>query len=131
MENESIILSIKPKYVKKILSGEKKFEYRRVIPANKVNFVYIYSSSPEKKVVGKCIIKRVVEDKVETLWSLTNTFSGILKSEFYNYFNDKSYGYAIELEVVERFDIPKPITDFGISNPPQSFCCLKNFNGKD
>ena len=48
----------------------------------------------------------------------------------YNYFNDKSYGYAIELEVVERFDIPKPITDFGISNPPQSFCYLKNFNGK-
>jgi len=45
----NVILSIKPEYVRKILTGEKKFEYRKRIWKDKVKKIYIYSSRPEKK----------------------------------------------------------------------------------
>ena len=55
---KKILLPIKPVYVAKILSGEKKVEYRKKVVAD-VDLILIYASAPIKKIVA--------EFKVETL----------------------------------------------------------------
>jgi predicted transcriptional regulator len=50
----NVLLSIKPKYVKAILNGTKKYELRKSAFRCKedIERVYIYATSPVKKIVG-------------------------------------------------------------------------------
>jgi hypothetical protein len=55
-----VLLSIKPKYVKPILEGEKKYEFRKVIFRNPaVSRVFIYSSAPSLRSAGSSRITRL------------------------------------------------------------------------
>ena len=47
----TILLSFKPKWFNKIISGEKIFEYRNAFADNEV-LAYMYVSTPIKQVVG-------------------------------------------------------------------------------
>ena len=49
----NVILSIKPEFVEKIFSGEKQYEYRKILFKQKVDTVYIYASRPISKIVGE------------------------------------------------------------------------------
>ena len=55
-----ILMSIKPEYVNKIFSGEKKYEYRKRLCKEKIDTIIVYSSSPIQKVVGELKIKQVL-----------------------------------------------------------------------
>lgn len=46
-----MLLSFNPKWYKRIISGEKIFEYRTAFPDDEV-LAYMYVSSPEKRIVG-------------------------------------------------------------------------------
>jgi predicted transcriptional regulator len=84
--------------------------------------VYIYSSSPVKRIVGAFSIKQVIEKQPEQLWDECKDFSGIDEADFFSYFRGKEKGFAIEIGDVEVFDPIDPkefIPDF---IPPQSFC---------
>ena len=50
MENKTIILSIHPKHIEKILSGEKRYEYRKRIPLD-INYLIVYATAPPKKLL--------------------------------------------------------------------------------
>lgn len=62
------LLAIKPEFVKKIFSGVKKYEYRKVIFTKKVAKVIIYASSPVSKVVGEFTIDSIVKGKPNKVW---------------------------------------------------------------
>ena len=47
-----LLLSIRPEFVEKIISHEKKYEFRKRIFRKNVDKIFIYSSSPEKKIIG-------------------------------------------------------------------------------
>lgn len=122
----NVLLSVKPKYAKEILNGNKKYEFRKVIfrHRNNLDKVYIYSSSPVKRIVGAFAIESIIDDNPEKLWNKCKEFAGITKEEFFNYFKEKNKGFAIKIGVVEVFDPINPkefIPDF---IPPQSFCYL-------
>ena len=57
----NVLLSIKPKYVKGIMNGNKRYEFRRSIfrCREDIELVYIYSTSPVKKIVGVFTIKSI------------------------------------------------------------------------
>ena len=128
----NVLLSIKPKYVEEILKGKKKYEFRKVIFRCKedLEMVYIYSSSPVKKIVGAFVIEDIIEDHPEFLWEKFKDFSGINdEREFFNYFGANKIGFAIEIGDLEVFKSPADprvlIPDFV---PPQSFCYIdENF----
>ena len=126
MENK-VLLSIKPEFANKIFNGEKKFEYRRVIFKNKnVSKIVVYASSPVKKVIGEFDVGQIINTSKNELWKKTRKYSGITKEYFDQYFDDKDFGYAIEIKGVERFDEPKCLNEeYGMSFPPQSFVYLK------
>jgi|WetSurSiteA1Bulk_404760.scaffolds.fasta_scaffold07368_2 predicted transcriptional regulator len=123
----NVLLSIKPKHAESILSGQKKYEFRKTVFRRKhINTVYVYATSPVKKIVGTFRIGDIIEDQPMILWSQLNEVSGLDEFEFFNYFKNNKIGFAIEIRDVKRFEAPldpsEVIPDFV---PPQSFCYMK------
>ncbi len=100
-----ILLSIKPKYVKEIFNRTKRYEFRRAIFKNKkICDVIIYSTSPEKKIVGRFKIGKIIRKNPKELWDLFNKEAGIGESDFFKYFEGKEEGFAIEIVSVKEFE---------------------------
>ena len=121
-----VLMSIKPKYVKSILDGTKKFEFRKkIFKRTDIDEIIIYSSSPEKKIVGVFKIGRILEDTPENLWDLCKDNSGISKEDFFKYFKNYFRGYAIEIKNLKIFS--KKINPYEMIQgfrPPQSYCYI-------
>jgi hypothetical protein len=121
-----ILLSIKPEYAEKILSGEKKFEFRRVLPKNKaIKKVVIYATLPIGKVVGEFEIEELISDSPSQLWERTAEFSGITVHFFNAYFDGRDTAYAIKVGKTKKYAKEKKLIDIlpsGIA--PQSFCYI-------
>ncbi len=115
-----IILSIKPQYVEKLFSGEKKFEYRKKIPRF-LQEVVVYSSSPVKKVIGKLYVKSILEDTPAMMWQKTGAWGGITNDDYEHYFRNRERGYAIEVLRVKKFRYPRELAYYGVKVPPQSY----------
>lgn len=117
-----VLLSIKPEFVEKIFSEEKRFEYRKTIFKQKVDTVVIYSTMPEGRIVGEFSIESILNDDPESIWNVTNRYSGISHNFFKQYFNNKERAYAIKIGDIERYE--KPIDPKSFDFPftaPQSF----------
>lgn len=121
-----VLLSIKPEYAEKILNGEKKFEFRRVLPKNKeVDKVVIYATMPIGKIIGEFEIADFISESPIQLWQLTEEFAGISFHFFESYFSDRELAHAIKVGKVTRYNTAKKLTDVLPSGvPPQSFCYL-------
>ena len=120
-----IIVSINPEYVDKILSGEKKFEYRTRVAKQQVDTLIIYATKPIMKVVAEVEILEVITTSPEELWNQTKHQSGITKAFFDKYFKDKQVAYAYRLGEVKVCERPKYLLDFGLRMAPQSFAYVK------
>ncbi len=122
----NVLLSVKPKYVDRIRKGIKRYEFRKVIfSASTVEKIYIYSSSPVKKIVARFDVGEIIVDSPEKLWEITKEGSGISQEDFFTYFGDCEKGFAIEMKNIEFFDDPvDPFTD-STFKPPQSFCYME------
>lgn len=113
-----LLLSIKPRYVEKIFSGQKRFEYRKIIFKRRdLEAIVIYATKPIGKIVGEVKIRKIYQDTPEIIWNKTKIFSGIEKDDFFKYFRDKDIAYAIEFENVIKYNNPISIT----FAPPQSY----------
>jgi predicted transcriptional regulator len=111
-----ILLSIKPEYVSKILSGEKRYEFRKWLIQDFKNIrVVIYSSAPVQRIVG--------EDP-QILWNKTASVGGISKEKFLAYFAQKSVGYAYKIKNLKIYNQELKISDIGIYTPPQRYIYL-------
>jgi len=118
----NVILSIKPKYSQAIISGIKKVEFRKKIFKRPVDKVYIYSSSPSKKLIGFFTFIEVVEENPTVLWNKFQDVGGIDKADFFDYFKGSEKGYAIVIETVEKFKKGiDPIDFFENFCAPQSY----------
>ncbi|MDK0862299.1 hypothetical protein P5F16_01125 [Clostridium perfringens] len=120
--SKNVILSIKPKYVEEIINGNKIYEYRKLIFKREVNKIYIYSSYPEKRIIGFFKYNGYLEGSPKNIWNLTCGFSGISKYEYDKYYKDKEIAYALRIINFIKFDKvinPKElISDF---RAPQSY----------
>lgn len=120
-----ILMSINPIYADKILSGTKKYEYRKVkAKKDKVNKIVIYATYPIMKVVGEVEVKDILEETPEKLWNVTKEYSGVTKQFYDNYFNKSSKAIAYKLGKIEKYDEPKKLEDVGVNCIPQSFLYL-------
>jgi predicted transcriptional regulator len=119
----NVLLSIKPKYANQILNGNKRYEFRKSVFNNRdLEMVYIYSSSPIKRIVGAFAIRSIIEKHPVQLWNECKDFSGINEEDFFDYFRGKDKGFAIEIGDVEVFDPIDPREHLPDFVPPQSFC---------
>lgn len=126
--SNKVILAIKPEFAEKILSGEKRFEFRRSIwKKRNVKTVLIYASAPVSKVIGEFEVKHIHLASLLTLWNFTKDKSpGINKEFFDSYFEGKTSGFAVEIMFPTRYIFPLDIgEDFG-KKAPQNFTYCSN-----
>ncbi|MCP4260920.1 MAG: DUF365 domain-containing protein [Planctomycetes bacterium] len=127
-----IVMSIRAKYARKILSGEKKVEVRKKFSNKwKGSKVTIYASGHEHSLVGEALIKDVIFDKPENVWDRFSGQIGCTKEEFDNYTASKNKVFAVLLE--DAVPYQKSISIKEISSlmkedlrPPQNYYNLKN-----
>lgn len=121
MENKTIILSIHPNHIEKILSGEKRYEYRKRIPQD-INNLIVYATAPTKKVVAIIEVDMVMKDTPQNIWNITQDESGVSYEFFMNYFNEVSTAYAIKFRNIHKLPIPIDITIIdGVKCAPQAY----------
>lgn len=117
-----VVLSIKPEFAFKIFDGTKKFEFRKAIFKNSnIKTIIVYASSPVQQVIGEFEIEKIINKDIDSLWKLTQDFSGITEDYFYQYFADRTDGFAIQIKKTKKYRQPKCLrADYNLF-PPQSF----------
>ena len=123
MKTETIILSIHPRHVEKILTGEKKYEYRKRIPDG-VRYIIVYATYPVKKIMALIEVESVLQNTPSFIWLMTKEYAGISHQFFLKYFENKTVSYAVKFKHVFKVEPSLPIDIFGYSNGPQSYIYL-------
>ena len=122
---ESILLSVNPEYVERIFSGIKCYEYRKRLPKGNVEKIIVYSTHPVMKVIGEVEVTDLISGSPTAVWERTKKNAGISREKYRKYFKGCKIAYAHQLGKAITYDIPKSLSDFGISSPPQSFIYIK------
>ena len=104
----NLLISIKPEFVEKIISLDKKYEfiegnkdslfvkYNKLLIKNTIKSI-IYSTYPEKKIVGYFEFKELIKDSPINLWNKFSHVSGTTEESFFKYFEGKKEGFAINI----------------------------------
>lgn len=120
MKSKTIILSIHPCYIEKIFSGEKIYEFRKVIPSE-IQYIVVYATSPIKTIVAILEVDKVLTGTPESIWKRTSKHSGVTKDFFMSYFRGKEKAKAIKIKSFFKLKEPRPLSFVGIKYAPQSF----------
>lgn len=125
--NKFALLSIYPRYANKILSGEKRLEFRKSWASSDVSSFVIYATTPVQKIVGIARVKQVHKGSATALWQLAQQIGGgVSRRVLYDYFRGKPEGFAIEIESVLPCSTPlDPELYLPNFTPPQSFVYLE------
>jgi len=119
----NVLLSIKPKYTELIKSGLKKYEFRRKIFKKSGGCkVFIYSTSPVKKITGVFDASIIHEDSPYRIWDMFGEYAGISQEEYFRYFKNCKTAFAIEIKNLVIFDKPHDPSKYFLEfTPPQSY----------
>lgn len=116
------LFSIKPEFVEKIFSGQKGYEYRRVIFKKEVKKIVVYCTKPVGMIVGEFEVEEIIKDSPSELWSKTRDSAGVHKKFYTEYFNGRKVGYAIKFGKKQLYQKAVDPSDvFENFRPPQSF----------
>lgn len=125
--HEIALMSIQPKYAEKIAKGEKKIEFRKKVFASTVKKVYVYSSSPAKKIMGYFNVTEIIKDTPERLWKQYHSIGFITYEDFMDYYKGHDVGYGIMVREFIRFSKPLDPKQHDPSfRAPQSYCYIDN-----
>ncbi len=124
-----LLLSIHPKYVEKIIRGEKQVELRRQRPRSQPgDWLAVYATLPVQQLVGVARIEQILVASPSQLWNQTAGRAGVTHDEFRAYFREAEMATGIVL--AEPLRLPAPVslarlrTAWPGFRPPQSFLYL-------
>lgn len=124
--DKNIILPIKPEYAEKILHNEKKFEYRKKLCIENIDKIYIYATSPVKRIIGEAdVLEKIIMDKRE-LWELSKAEAGITEMYYEEYFQSNKKACAYKLGNVKKYQESIDLKEIGVYYIPQSFSYVGN-----
>ncbi|HEM9366173.1 TPA: ASCH domain-containing protein [Streptococcus agalactiae] len=124
------LLSIKPQFVREIIEGGKKYEYRKkIFKRTDITNIVVYATKPYGKVVGEIEVGEIIEEQIEKLWEETCSFSGISEDYFYDYFKDRESGFAIQIKNFIEYDRHLELAEYNssIKVAPQSFRYIEDY----
>ena len=93
-----VFLLSKPEYAFAILSGAKRYEFRKIMFRRDIDKVIVYATAPYSKIIGYFTAGRVSQGSPKILWNKFNKYGGINKRDFFLYFKNRSFGIAIEIK---------------------------------
>jgi predicted transcriptional regulator len=123
----TILLAVKPEYAERILSGVKRYEFRRRRPLKPVGRILIYATQPRCAVVGEAAVARTITESPEILWAMTARGAGIGEKAFMEYFAGSGQAHAFVLGDARKYKKPKQLSEFGLARAPQSFVYVHGY----
>ncbi|GMA35607.1 hypothetical protein GCM10025876_18110 [Demequina litorisediminis] len=125
-----MLLSIRPRYVERILAGDKTVELRRTKPLVDVGQpIAIYSTLPAGAIVATARVARVEQRAKQELWEARRRTLGVSKDEFNSYFAGRSHAVGVHLDLVAPLEAPVSLSQMrvlGVPNPPQQWMFLRS-----
>lgn len=117
-----MILSIKPCYVKEIINGNKKYEFRKFKPLKKIKNVYIYETRPIKKIVGYFECNNIISGDKYGIWDEFKQYGSISEKDYFEYYNNSLKAYAFKIDNFVLFkQYIDPYKIFDKFTAPQSY----------
>ena len=101
-----LLLSIHPRHVKAILSGDKRVELRRRCPRIDRGEALIYATAPRMEFVATFHIASVKREPLKLLWQSVRDIAGISRREFEAYFQGLDAGVSIQITTVNELRPP-------------------------
>lgn len=121
----TVFLSVKPKYARAILSGDKTVEVRRRFPdLGEGTVIVIYASSPERQVLGSVILTSIERAPSEAVWDQYSDAIGIDRVALDEYLIDSASASLIRVSAPVRWPRPVPLHELRSATnvePPQSY----------
>lgn len=130
----NVLLSIKLKYAEAILSGAKKYEFRKTeFKRRDIGRVYLYANGSTSKIVGSFEIEKTLRGTPRTIWQRCNEHAGIAKEDFFRYFEGSKQAFAYKIRNPRRFcdEIDRNSILESIKTPPQSFYYIPDTKYRD
>ena len=129
-KHQTVLMSIKPRYARKIEEGEKTVEFRKICFTDNVNRVYVYSSTPEQRIIGYFEIDKIVKASPEVLWEQFSKRGFIDENKYFKYYENSQVGYAICIRRFVKLRQEVVLNDiFDATNKvraPQNYCYIDN-----
>lgn len=121
---QNVLLSIEPEHAESILSGEKRYEYRRVAPASDPPYRFVlYATAPVQAVVGVMWSHTKKTAVPENVVRNTVVHTPHDPEDVLEYLDGVEEGHALRADAYRRFDEPIPreeLVEMGAS-PSQNF----------
>lgn len=118
----ALLLSIKPKFARAIMSGDKRVEFRRAAYRGNVKTILVYATSPVQRLIGYFDVAFVDESSPNALWRKYHRVGGIEYREYKRYYTGAQRAVAIGVGKVHPLEIEHPLSRLGPGTvPPQSF----------
>jgi len=99
-----VLLSVRPQYAHALLAGTKTAEVRRRFPdLGAGTILYVYSSSPERQVIGTLRLKAVHQLPPATVWRRFKRMIGIDQAYLDDYLQGASNAAIVEVDEPQRW----------------------------
>ncbi len=90
-----------------------------------IDKIYLYVTSPIKKIIGEVGVLEKYFMKKEHLWEVTHEKAGITEEFFEKYFKNQNWAGAYKLGKVIQYEVPIELKEMGINYVPQSYAYVK------
>lgn len=127
MSKQVMLISIKPKYVTQIFSGEKTVELRRVKTKLKSgDLVIVYATSPQKALIDFFEVDKVLcDEKINSFWHKVKDYTRVNYETFQDYYQGTSLGVGIFISNLHQFSKPVSLetlkSNIPSFHPPQNY----------
>ena len=118
---KKVIFSLKPAWAEKILSGEKKVEFRRSVCTESVERILLYETSPVRKITGEVCVDVIISGTPEEVWEKLGEKAAMTKREYDRYYLKKDRAVAYCLSHPVRYERGRELAEYGIASAPRSF----------
>ena len=121
----TVFLSVKPRYARALLSGDKTVEVRRRFPdLDEGTIIVIYASSPDRQVLGSVTLTGVERTKSDAVWDQYSAHIGIDRESLDEYLDEATFAALLRVSTPVRWSRPVPLHELrSVTDvePPQSF----------
>ena len=121
----SVLLSVKPKHAQSLMAGTKTAEVRRRFPDIATGtLIYVYSSSPERAIIGTLRSEAVHRRGPDEVWEQFKGTIDIDERYLDDYLTNAEEAVVVEVSAPKPWNIPIPLAQLreliGVE-PPQSY----------
>lgn len=130
----AILLSVRPRFARALLAGSKTAEVRRRFPDQPASTeIFIYSSSPDRAVIGTVRLDEIDRPRTETVWGLYGGQIEIEEGPLIEYLQDVGSAAILRISMPKRWAREVPLEELrqriGVE-PPQSFRYLDDIKAQ-